>query len=94
MGWPDPTVVISDTPPPVVQCRNAFEENACNEILTILRRGQMPVAFISRVTKTNEIEVHARSCEFRSIGHAVDIMVEAKAKLVNSLFRKKMPARG
>ena len=93
MAWQDPKVVISDTAPPTVQCRNAEEVSACNAVLAILRRGQAPLAFITRHKESGEVEVHARSNQFNSVAEAMDVFNDAKAKLMHTLFRRHMPAR-
>lgn len=87
-----PNVVISDAPPPVYQCRNAMEMAVCDAVVQLLRRGYDPIAFIGRNEK-GQIEVHARSSSFTSIGHAVDTFREAQAKLVDELFRIRKPVR-
>lgn len=92
-SWPDPKVVISDTPPPVLQLRTQAEYNACDELVRVLRRGYEPVVFVCRNANTNTVEVHARSNQFASIQSCIDIMQVATAKLVDALFRKKFKIR-
>jgi len=89
-----PKVVISDKAPPVLQCRNDVEVAACKQLLSMLRRGKDPIAFISRHVLTGEIEVEGRSSTFTSISDMMRIFDVAKAKLAHTLFRKKMPTHG
>ena len=89
---PDPKVVITDTGPPVVVCRDGRERAICDELLTILRRGGEPLAIILRLP-SGEIEVHARSRSFHSVQHMLETMQVAAAKLAQSLFRRKLHAR-
>lgn len=84
----NPKVVVSDTPPPVVQCRDGKEVAACKEVVSALRRGYEPMAMIFR-TQSGKIEVHARSAVFTSVGHVVDVMKMATIKLTYALFRVK-----
>lgn len=86
-----PTVVISDTPPPVVQCRNAQEVAACEQVIQIIRRGQEPILFVTRLPR-GEHEVHARGWAFPTIKRATEILDETKAKLIANLIRRKVPA--
>lgn len=85
-----PTVVISDTPPPTVQCRNLQEVAACEQLLQIMRRKQDPILFVTRL-ESGEHEVHARSGRFPSLKRAEEICQEIKVKLMDSLIRKKVP---
>lgn len=87
-----PKVVISDAPPPAVQCRDGVEVAACNQLLLIIRRGQDPIVVITR-DRSGAIEAHARSASFTSVAHLVDSMGAATQKLVAALFRRGMGAR-
>lgn len=93
MSMPDPKVVISDTPPPVVQCRDHVEASACEAVLQVLRRGYVPIMFVVRKEKGGEINVFAQSKDFPSVSYANDVMHMATAKLLHALFRKGLPAR-
>ena len=92
MSMPDPKVVISETGPPIVVCRDGRERAMCDELLTILRRGGEPLAIILRLP-SGEIEVHARSRSFDSVQHMLETMQMAAAKLADTLFRRKLQAR-
>lgn len=93
-GWPDPKVVVSDRPPAQVAVRSGEEEAAVNELLAKMRAGRRPIVLVFR-TPDGEIEAAARSAELGgSVQTAVDIMQQASAKLVASLFRGGcLPAR-
>lgn len=91
--FPTPKVVISDKEPPALHCRNEVERAACHQLLSIIRQGKDPVAFITRKINTGEIEVDARSSTFASVQDVMKIFEEAKAKLLYTLFRKRIPMR-
>ena len=86
-----PKVVISNTPPPVVQCRDQREASACEQLVSLIRRGQVPVLFVTKLP-SGEHEVHARSGEFPTIKRADEVMREATTKLIASLIKKHVPA--
>ncbi len=87
-----PKVVVSDRPPPTVVLRDDIELSAVNELVFLLRRGGQPVAFIYR-KPGGEIEVAARSNQFTSVQHAMDVMRDAAAKLAASMLKRRHPAR-
>lgn len=85
---PDPTVVVSDTPPPTVVCRSAVEASVCEELLRLVRQGKVPLAIIFRDAR-GAVEVHARSREFHSAAHAHQVMQEASVKLTSAMMGRR-----
>ena len=85
---PDPTVVVSDSPPPMVVCRTLEEVSVCEELLKLVRRGKTPMAIIFR-DAGGGIEVHARGREFRSAAHAHEVMQEAAVKLTSAMMGRR-----
>ena len=83
----DPTVVISDAPPPTVVCRSPEEQRACESLVSFMRRGWEPIIIIGRA-RSGSIEAHARSEAFHSVAHLQQVIQEAQAKLMAALFRR------